>query len=71
MMTEDFSLLENIVEKNIAENSDPTKFDFKKFVSEMEQGFTEFGFRETEIKNGVSDILIICWGPVGLSLIHI
>ena len=58
MISEDFSLLENIVEKNIAETSDPTKFDWKKFVSEMEKGFTELGFRE-KFTSGVENILLI------------
>ena len=51
-MEEDFSLLENIVQKNIAETSDPAKFNWTKFIAEMEVGFTELGFREPVNKGG-------------------
>jgi len=61
---EDFSLLENIVQKNIAETKDPKKFNVKKFVSEMEQGFTELGFREQEDR-GVQSILVFSMEAVG------
>lgn len=64
MTKEDFSLLENIVEKSIAENSDPTKFDFENFVSEMEKGFTELGFRENYTQ-GVENILILRLDALG------
>jgi len=63
-MAEDFSLLENIVQKNIAETSDSTKFDWTKFIAEMEVGFTQFGFRE-QSRGGVDNILIIKWLPSG------
>ena len=56
-MEEDFSLLENIVQKNIAETSDPAKFNWTKFIAEMEVGFTELGFRESST-GGVDNILI-------------
>jgi len=56
-MEEDFSLLESIVQKNIAENTDYAKFDWKKFIEEMEVGFTELGFREKFLE-GVENILI-------------
>jgi|GEM_PF-370315 len=57
-MTEDFSLLEKIVNKNILETDNPDNVNWKKFVTEMEQGFTELGFREQSTGGGVDNILI-------------
>ena len=45
MGNEDFSLLEDIVKKAIAETAEPENFDWWKFASEMEKGFEELGFR--------------------------
>ena len=65
-MEENFSLLETIVQKNIAETKDPANFNWTKFIAEMEIGFTELGFREPSTEErGVDNVLILRLDSIG------